>query len=186
MTKKSDSHISEQVLDFWFEEISPSKWFKIDVRLDEDIRERFLPVLEAAKRGECVSWRSTLEGRLAEIIVLDQFSRNIFRNDPRSFSQDSMALTLAQEAIRWFDPFELPPEKRSFLYMPFMHSESLLIHEQAMELFAQEGLESSFVYEKKHREILLEFGRYPHRNDTLGREATEAEKIFLKQPGSSF
>ena len=186
MTEKTGKDEYKKVLDFWFEETEPAQWFKKDAEFDEKIRKRFLSTHQQAVQGELSEWREALEGRLAEIIVLDQFSRNLFRNDSRSFSQDPMALTLAQEAIRWFDPLELPPEKRAFLYMPFMHSESLLIHEQAMKLFDQEGLDDSFDFEKKHRAILVEFGRYPHRNDTLGRTSTEEEKEFLKQPGSSF
>lgn len=177
---------SKDILQFWFKEAGSTKWFKKSSDFDEEIRERFLTVWEKARTGELASWRETLEGRLAEILVLDQFSRNLFRDDPLSFAQDAMALVLAQEAIRWYDPLTLPPEQRSFLFMPFMHSESLFIHEKAMELFAQDGLGQSLDYEKRHRAILLKFGRYPHRNKTLKRTSTEEEKEFLKQPGSSF
>lgn len=175
-----------EVLKFWFEELKPEQQFKKDLALDRLIKERFGALLEQAARGELASWRETPEGRLAEIIVLDQFSRNIFRDDARSFAQDPMALALAQEAVR--DPRHglLPVNQRAFLYMPYMHSESLKIHDDSRRLFSQPGLENNLKFEEKHREILERFGRYPHRNAILGRVSTPEEIEFLKQPGSSF
>jgi len=126
------------------------------------------------------------EGRLAEIIVLDQFSRNIYRGTARAFAQDSLALALAQEAISQDLDKQLSPEQRSFLYMPFMHSESKLIHEFALKLFQRLGNQANLEYEIKHKIIIDRFGRYPHRNQILGRESTEEELSFLTQPDSSF
>ena len=174
------------IIDFWFHEIPSKMWFKKDKDFDNEIRHRFQEVYEKAIKGELVEWRKTIQGCLAEIIILDQFSRNMYRNDPQAFAHDGMALVLAQEAIRHHDVSLLTTDQLSFLYMPFMHSESLVIHEKAMMYFDQEGLEHSFKFEKKHRNILLKFGRYPHRNKILGRSSTPEEVAFLKQPGSSF
>ncbi|EAO7613966.1 DUF924 domain-containing protein, partial [Salmonella enterica] len=131
-------------------------------------------------------WRKTAEGRLAEIIVLDQFSRNLFRDSPQAFAQDSLALALAQEAISLNLDQQLSPEQRAFLYMPFMHSESKLIHEFALKLFQRLGNPTNLEFEKKHKVIIDRFGRYPHRNQILGRESTDEELTFLTQPDSSF
>ncbi|MDN6626540.1 MAG: DUF924 domain-containing protein [Pisciglobus halotolerans] len=174
------------ILDFWFNETNPKKHFQKDEAFDDEIRTRFYTIYKKAVQGELVSWRETIEGCLAEIILVDQFSRNIYRNDPRSFAHDGMALVLAQEAIRHNDVSKLSIEQLPFLYMPFMHSESLAIHEYALEYFSKKGLEESLKYEKAHRDILMRFGRYPHRNKIMGRESTLEEVEFLKQPGSSF
>ena len=176
----------EEILAFWFEEISPKQQFAKDDSLDQMIRTRFMPIHQKATRVELYSWRQTISGRLAEIIILDQFSRNMFRDDPRAFRFDEMSLTLAQEAVASGRAKELPAAKRAFLYMPFMHSESLVIHEIAEKLFSEPGLEENLIFEKKHQKIIARFGRYPHRNKILGRESTAEERAFLKQPDSSF
>lgn len=174
------------VLNFWFNELEPAMWWKKDAALDALIVERFGDVHAQATRGELFHWRSSAQGRLAEIIVLDQFSRNIFRDRPEAFAWDGMALVLAQEAVCTGEDQSLSVDRRAFMYMPFMHSESLVIHEQAMRLFSAEGLESSLHFEKRHKEILERFGRYPHRNAALGRASSDAEIAFLRTPGSSF
>lgn len=177
---------SKTVLDFWFVELGPEDRFKKSDELDVQIVERFGRFHHAAVSGELYSWRESGLGALAEVIVLDQFSRNMYREDPRSFSQDPQALTLAQEAVRRGLDQELTPDQKAFLYMPYMHSESALIHEVALELFGQSGLEFYLEYEIKHKVIVDRFGRYPHRNKILGRTSTAEEIEFLKQPGSSF
>jgi uncharacterized protein (DUF924 family) len=174
------------VLDFWFKDISPQQWWAKDENLDQFIKERFSAIYFNATRGELFTWRICPEGRLAEIIVLDQFSRNMFRDLPESFAQDSLALVLAQEAVLNGADKALPVEWRSFMYLPYMHSESLIIHDQAITLFGQKGLEFNLDFEHKHRVIIEKFGRYPHRNHILKRESTPAELEFIKQPGSSF
>jgi uncharacterized protein (DUF924 family) len=176
----------DDVLKFWFEEISPSKWWAKDDNLDQTTRERFSPIHSQAARCELFSWRRTPEGRLAEIIVLDQFSRNIFRGLPESFAQDALALALAQEAVTAGADRALQPPTRDFLYMPFMHSESLPIHAVAMRLFEDNGVPSTLGFEVKHRDIIERFGRYPHRNAILDRASTAAEMEFLRQPNSTF
>ncbi|OAZ96027.1 DUF924 family protein [Halomonas sp. G11] len=177
---------AQAVLDFWFEALTPAQWFKKDPEMDQAIRERFGSLHAQAAQCECYAWRETPQGRLAEIIVLDQFSRNIYRDDARAFATDTLALALAQEAVAAGAAASLSSEQRAFLYMPYMHSESVAIHERAMELFNQPGLEKNFDFEVRHKAIIDRFGRYPHRNALLGRISTDEELAFLKQPGSSF
>lgn len=176
----------QQILEFWFEQLKPANWWEKNLKLDEEIGQRFADLHRQAASGELWHWRSSAEGRLAEVIILDQFSRNIYRDQPESFAQDGMALALAQEAISLGMDQSLPVVQRSFLYMPFMHSESLAIHDRAVELFTVPGMESSLDFEHRHRDIILRFGRYPHRNAILQRPSTDEERAFLRQPGSSF
>lgn len=177
---------SKEIIKFWFEELTPKQWFIASEELDTKIYDRFGDVHAAAAKGELDSWRSTPEGSLAEIILLDQFSRNIYRGKPAAFANDLAALVLAQEAIKKGFHTKVETFKRRFFYMPFMHSESLLIHEKALRLFNEPGLEDNFDYEIKHKKIIERFGRYPHRNEILGRNSTAEEIEFLSQPGSSF
>lgn len=174
------------IIDFWFHETKPQQWFGKDPEFDRRIKARFETVHDAAGRGELYPWRETAEGRLAEIITLDQFSRNMYRDTPLAFASDPLALILAQEAVRAGAQFALASHQRAFLYMPFMHSESPLIHRRAVELFGEPGLESNLEFELKHKAIIDRFGRYPHRNAILGRPSTREEKEFLKSPGTSF
>ncbi|WP_260261091.1 DUF924 family protein [Vibrio intestinalis] len=176
----------QQVLDFWFKELESKDWFVASDDIDALITQRFTPLLQQAAAAELFTWRSSAKGRLAEIIVLDQFSRNVYRNSAKAFSQDPLALALAQEAIALGLDKSLSAIEKSFLYMPFMHSESALIHQQAVVLFNQPGLEHNYDFELKHKAIIDRFGRYPHRNQILGRESSAEEIEFLTQPGSSF
>ncbi|MBT4790965.1 MAG: DUF924 domain-containing protein [Halobacteriovoraceae bacterium] len=178
--------MKEKVLNFWFTELEAKDWYMKSDPLDKKISDLFLETYSQATRGELFHWRNSIEGRLAEIIVLDQFSRNIFRNNAKSFQYDCIALALSQEASLRADAKELPVEKKAFLYMPFMHSESLHIHEQAVKLFSEPGLENNLAFEIKHKNIIERFARYPHRNALLGRVSTAEEIEFLKEPGSSF
>lgn len=177
---------AQDILTFWFEELSSEQHFSKDPVLDATMRERFGVTLEAAARCELFAWRSSPEGRLAEILVLDQFSRNIFRDTPRAFAQDALALVLAQELVASAQDRQLPLEQRSFAYMPYMHSESRLVHTQAVAVFSQPGLEYGLDYERRHQAIIERFGRFPHRNAILGRTSSAAELAFLSEPGSSF
>ena len=176
----------EQVLAFWFDEIEPRQWWVADPAFDAQVRERFLPTLDAASRGELYAWRATPAGRVAEVIVLDQFSRNLYRGTPQAFAQDPMALALAQEAVALGVLDELSPMQRTFLLMPYMHSESALIHVQAERLFKAWAPPDNYRYELQHKAIVDRFGRYPHRNAILGRVSSAEEIAFLKLPGSSF
>lgn len=174
------------VLTFWFEELNKEQWFVKDPELDQQIRDVFGKLHQMAACCELYPWRQEPRGRLAEIIVLDQFSRNIYRDSPQAFACDPLALGLAQEAIHLGLDQELTPTEQSFLYMPFMHSESLAIHDVAMRLYDQDGLEENLQFEIKHRDIIERFGRYPHRNAIVGRASTDEELEFLQQPGSGF
>ena len=180
------SNMYKDILQFWFDELEPKQWWIKDDILDKQIRERFSEVHAQTCRCEFFSWRVEPKGRLAEIIVLDQFSRNMFRGQAQAFMQDPLALALAQEAVSSGVDRALSQMERNFLYMPYMHSESLVIHDIAVRLFRENGIESSLEYEIKHRDIIKRFGRYPHRNAALGRESTAEELEFLKQPCSSF
>ena len=175
-----------EVLRFWFEEIEPKMWWVADPGFDEQIRARFLGLLQQAALGELYVWRQEPKGRLAEVIVLDQFSRNIYRNTPLAFSQDPVALVLAQEAIGIGSHRELSLSERSFLFLPLMHSESKKIHVWAESLYREFAPTSNYEYELRHKAIIDRFGRYPHRNAILGRTSRPDEVEFLKQPGSSF
>ncbi len=177
---------AQDVLHFWFTELEVKQHFAKDAVLDATIADRFGKLLLAAIRGELWSWRETAPGRLAEIILLDQFSRNIWRDTPRAFAQDPQALTLAQELAASGLGETLSTVQRSFAWIPFMHSESSQVHEQAVHLFAQPGLENTQSFAVSHRAIIDRFGRYPHRNAILGRESTAEEIEFLAGPGSSF
>lgn len=177
---------SQAIIDFWFNELDPSQWWVKSEQVDQLIRERFSDIHHDACEGALFHWRKTATGRLAEIIVLDQFSRNIYRDTPRAFTHDAMALVLAQEAIGIGADLVLAPQQKAFLYMPFMHSESLLIHNIAVQLFSAEGVETNLDFEQRHRDIIERFGRYPHRNRILGRESTPEEITFLEKPGSHF
>ncbi len=186
MADNDDIATAAQVLAFWFTELSPAQWWGKDAALDRAIAQRFGATLAAARAAELVGWRDAAPGRLAEVIVLDQFSRNIFRERPESFAADGMALTLAQEAVRGGFDRQLAVGERAFLYMPYMHSESARIHQDALRLFDQPGLENNLDFERRHHAIIARFGRYPHRNAILGRASSAEEIAFLQQPGSSF
>jgi uncharacterized protein (DUF924 family) len=177
---------SQDILHFWFKELSEKLHFVKDPALDAAIRQRFGATLEAATRCELFGWRSTTQGRLAEIVVLDQFSRNLFRDTPRAFAQDPLALVLAQELVANGQDRALPPVQLAFAYMPYMHSESAVVQAESVRLFAQPGLEDNLNFALRHQEIVLRFGRFPHRNSQLGRTSSAEELAFLSQPGSSF
>jgi uncharacterized protein (DUF924 family) len=177
---------AQTIIDFWFYQIEKSQWWVKDTEFDQRIKTEFLELHQMANKGELFHWRKTPEGRLAEIIILDQFSRNMFRNQPESFASDPIALVLAQEAIQTGDVNHLPQEQRDFLLMPLMHSESKVIHEYALPLFEEMASEFSMNFELKHKVIIDEFGRYPHRNDILKRPSTQKELVFLTQENSSF
>jgi uncharacterized protein (DUF924 family) len=170
----------QSILHFWFVELEPKQWFMKDENLDKEISKRFIDVHHQAAKGELFTWRVNGKGRLAEIIVLDQFSRNIFRDTGQAFRYDSQALILAQEVVAQGLDSDLSTSERSFCYLPFMHSESKVIHEQALRLYQALGNENSLSYEIDHKAIIDRFGRYPHRNKLLDRISTEEERAFLE------
>jgi uncharacterized protein (DUF924 family) len=189
MTQESKSALivdHQQIIDFWFVKIKPAQWWSHDSELDQAIAERFSAMHARAAQCELYQWRAHPLGRLAEVIVLDQFSRNIYRGTARAFAADPLALALAQEAVAAKAATTLEPHQKQFLYMPYMHSESRHIHEIAVGLFSESGLEDSLRSELKHKSIIDRFGRYPHRNSILGRISSDEELEFLKETGSSF
>lgn len=176
----------KQVITFWFEELDQKEWWIKSDELDEKIKKRFGELHHLAKTEKLAELRTSPELRLAEIIVLDQFSRNIFRDTPEAFGSDDLALRLAKEVVELGEDLELSEVKRSFVYLPYMHSESLEVHDEAVKLYERLGNENNLKFEHAHRDIILRFGRYPHRNKILGRDSTPEEIEFLSRPGSSF
>jgi uncharacterized protein (DUF924 family) len=172
------------VLDFWFDQLTPEQHFLKNDSLDLKMVEKFIVIHSQAIAGELASWRDDPLGRLAEIILIDQFSRNIYRDDPKSYANDPLALVLSQEAIRAGIQNNFTSEQKLFLYMPFMHSESKLIHDQALRLFSEPGLEDSLPYEIDHKKIIDTFGRYPERNAVIGRINTPEENQYLMNKNS--
>ena len=175
----------ESVLAFWFEENDRSRWFVRDDAFDAAIRRRFSNLHRAAAAGARDHWRKTARGCLAEVIVLDQFSRNLYRDDPRAFAGDPQARVAALHAIDQGFDRGFSPEERVFLYLPFEHSEEPADQERSIALFSQLGGDW-LVWAEKHKAVIDRFGRYPHRNAVLGRQSTPEAAAFLKEPGSSF
>ena len=185
---------AREVLEFWFAAKgvgSPRiEWFRKDPKFDAEIRRRFGELHASASEGALNAWRASPEPMLALVIVLDQFSRNLYRNDPRAFAQDEMARSCAVEAIGRKDDLGFIPVQRQFLYLPFEHSEALADQDRAVALMESldefEETRGLTAWAEKHREIIQRFGRFPHRNAILGRQSTPEEEEFLKRPGSSF
>lgn len=174
------------VLQFWFGDLSPSQWWSKDTQLDALIGVRFGDVLASASRCELFEWRSSPQGRLAEVLVLDQFPRHIHRGTPLAFASDPLALALAQEALASGADQALTPDERVFLCLPYMHSESPRIQQLSVSLYERIGLPGNLDFARQHRAIIERFGRYPHRNEILGRASTPDEIAFLAEPGSRF
>jgi uncharacterized protein (DUF924 family) len=186
------------VLDFWFLPADHAghgayrpEWFRKDDAFDAAIRERFGAAVEAALSG--TPGEESDETLLARILLLDQFTRNIYRNTPRAFAGDAQGLQIAESLVATGRDKNLTPWQRWFAYLPFEHSETLLDQERSVALFAalrremqHEAFDSAHDYALRHREVIARFGRFPHRNAILGRESTAEEIEFLKQPGSSF
>ncbi len=202
MTTPSEEDVTpESVLTFWLGASPLEKqelWWKKDAALDAEIRERFGTAIEEGAAGKLEAWRATPRGRLALVILLDQFSRNAFRGTPRAFAQDPLARDLALEALGKGDAAVHHPVVATFLFMPLMHAEDVTMQEDCVRGFAElctrlekgeEGhdtLQSGLTFAEAHAAIVKRFGRFPHRNDILGRPTTDEEKDFLTKPGSSF
>lgn len=185
--------IPEDVLDFWFgprRGVARVEWFRKDAAFDEEIRCRFGDLHAAAARRELEAWRLSPEPMLALVIVLDQFSRNLYRGEARAFAQDAHALECARQALARKDDLGLLPVQRQFLYLPYEHSESLADQELGLELMrsldAFEETRGVSEWAVRHRDVIARFGRFPHRNAALGRPSTPEETEFLLQPGSGF
>ncbi|MDH3229536.1 MAG: DUF924 domain-containing protein [Alphaproteobacteria bacterium] len=177
---------AETVLGFWFNETERENWFRKDDAFDEAVRRRFAEVYRRAAAGQLDEWRDTPRGCVALVIVLDQFPRNMFRGDARSFATDAAARTVLRHALDGgFDRGLTVPEKQ-FLYMPLQHSEDAADQALSVELNAATGDADLLKWAEAHQRIVGRFGRFPHRNKMLGRETTPEEAEFLKEKGSSF
>jgi uncharacterized protein (DUF924 family) len=189
---------AREVIDFWFGAEGSAErgtqrevWFRKDAAFDASIAQRFGGLVERALAGELRDWSDEPESALARIVVLDQFTRNIFRDTPRAFAGDALALAAAREMVARLQDLAVPPEQRSFVYMPFEHAEDLSAQDEAIRLFTKleadaPSLKGLLEYAQRHHAIVARFGRFPHRNAVLGRPTTSEEAAFLQQPGSGF
>jgi len=189
---------AQAVLDFWFAPVGETEhgtlrpmWFQKSEATDRYIAERFAPMIERALRGELVGWAAAPQSALAHILLLDQFTRNTLRDTPRAFAGDARALRAATAMVGARHDEALPPEQRAFVYMPFEHAEGMAMQDEAVRLFTRLAAEAPqmadmLAYAHKHRDVVLRFGRFPHRNEILGRQSTAEELAFLREPGSRF
>ena len=175
-----------EILNFWFKECKPEQWFKKNEDFDQMIENRFSIAIENAIAGNLGNWEESETGCLALIILLDQFTRNVFRDTPHAFAGDKRALALSQ--LCYDKDYLTNPDvqRRQFMLMPMMHSENLAVQDAALPLFKKYASGKDYEYAEKHRYFIARFGRFPHRNVILGRKSTNEELEFLKQPGSSF
>jgi uncharacterized protein (DUF924 family) len=174
----------EDILAFW-REAGPERWYKRDAAFDAAIRSRFLPLWQKAAAGELSSWEASDDGALALVIVLDQFPRNMFRGDIRTYSSDALARQVASRAIARGADLRVDGSLLEFLYLPFMHSEHLSDQQRCIELFRKAGNAENLRYAEDHADIIRRFGRFPHRNRIVGRTTTSEEQAFLDQGGFS-
>lgn len=198
----SSSNRIEAVLNFWFGEPESldygqyrQTWFVKSTDFDQAVRQQFLSDYEQAAAGQLDHWRKTLRGSLALLLLLDQFPRNLFRGQPRSFATDPQARALSHHLVSTGQDKTLIPAQRFFVYVPFEHSEDIADQDRCVELMQNlvdtvpnldKGLKSGLDYALRHREAIQRFGRFPHRNEILGRTSTSEETAFLQQPGSRF
>ena len=174
-----------EIVDFWSKVVGESRWYAVELALDDLIRQTYEKVWHEARAGVSSAWEDTAEGALALLIVLDQFPRNMFRNDPRAYSSDARACDVAGKAIDRGAAARIAPDLREFLYMPFMHSEQLADQLRCVGLFRETGNTENLEYAELHADIIRRFGRFPHRNRVLGRMTTSDEQAFLDGGGFS-
>jgi uncharacterized protein (DUF924 family) len=174
----------EEILAFW-REAGPERWYKRDAAFDAAIRSRFLGLWQKAAAGRLSSWETSDDGALALLIVLDQFPRNMFRDDIRTYSSDALAREVAGRAIARGADKRVDGAMLEFLYLPFMHSEQLADQQRCVELFRNAGNAENLRYAEDHADIIRRFGRFPHRNRIVGRTTTSEEQAFLDQGGFS-
>ncbi len=174
--------VAQEVVKFWID-AGAKKWWKKDPEFDAEINRRFGRIHQQACKGECDHWASTPEGALALILVLDQFSRNLHRNSRLAFAQDNKSAALVKAQVEAGNDRKMPSEVQAFCYLPLVHSEDLADQQQAVELMQSLGWEAALRSAIEHRDIIAEFGRFPHRNEVLGRDTTEAEQKFLDEGG---
>jgi len=183
MPKTTTPH---EILQFWFVETSPEFWFKKDDVFDALLENRFGKALREGLAGRLDHWANDANGCLALILLLDQFTRNIFRNSARAFSGDEMAIALSLRCVEreYLEPGQAA--RCQFMLMPMMHSEDIDVQDASLPLFETYTSKMTHDYALKHRDIIARFGRFPHRNALLGRPSSAEEGLFLTQPGSSF
>lgn len=168
-----------EIIALWFSEQGKQYWYNSTPEMDKELREKYSGLFHAAMKGELDQWQDTSEGALAMVIVLDQFPLNMYRGDIESFSGEAKSREVAAAAIgRGFDA-ALSDEQKSFMYLPYMHSESLADQDRSVELFTQAGLTEGLKWAEHHRDIVRRFGRFPHRNDMLVREGTSEEEDYM-------
>lgn len=176
----------EEVLQFWFAPGREAQWFQADSSFDGEVRRRLLPHFEAARIGKYESWRRDARGCLGLCVLFDQVPRNVFRGTPRAFGSDAAARAVTRHALAHGFDQKLAKRERLFLYLPLEHSEDLADQEDCVRLIAQLEDGGYLDYAERHRDVIARFGRFPHRNAVLGRDSTEEELEFLKQPNSTF
>lgn len=172
----------DRLLDFW-RQAGPAKWFAKDAAFDDAFREAFADLHDAAKDGRLDDWADSANGALGLILLLDQWPRNVYRGDPRSFATDDVARNFADKAIDAGYDLEVAPELRSFFYLPFMHCEDIGVQDRCVALCEEMGEPNTVKYARLHRDIIARFQRFPHRNAVLGRQSTEEELAFLESGG---
>ena len=178
---------AKAVLNFWFNDTTPSQWFTKDPAFDALLRQRFLELTNRAIAGELGPWSETPQDALALLLLLDQFPRQLWRNNAKAFAGDTQALALSLRSLQlgWVEA-EPDQARRQFWLMPLMHSEELAVQEAALPLFRQFVDERTADFARRHRDVIARFGRFPHRNAALGRQSSAAELAFLQTPGSGF
>ena len=177
----------QEILDFWFSEIERTDWYRKSDSFDAIMRQRFSADVDNALEGRLDDWARSPDGRLALILLLDQMTRNLFRDTPRAFAGDEMAPGLSQAAVaKGQVEQELNVFRRIFLLMPFMHSEDMAVEQKSVTLFAKYADANSTDFAQRHLSLIEQFGRFPHRNKILGRASTDAEKEYLAQPDAGF
>ncbi len=172
-----------KILEFWFDEIPPARWFAKDARFDAELRRRFMGDYLDIQTGGHERYLKSAHSILAAVLLLDQFSRNLYRGDPRAYAEDWRAIALSRHAVDQGLDGEIEEYRRAFLYMPFMHSEDPSDHEQAVRLFSKLSDPRYLEFEMKHKAVIDRFGRYPHRNEVLGRQSTPQELEFIAEHG---
>ena len=175
---KHDIWVSD-VLDYWFDHLEPRHWFMPNPDVDEEIRERFMPLWRSLRHEQAMFFLTDPRVGLAAVILFDQFPRNMFRDDPDAFATDRLALSIAEGMIEAGFDGALPPERRVFAYMPYMHSERMVDQDRSVELFDMLGRKEQVEFAILHRDVIRRFGRFPHRNAVYGRESTPDEVEFL-------
>jgi len=174
---------ADDVLKFWFVDHGPEDWFAGKPEFDAEIAAQFTATHSHVAKSEAWEWRANPRGRLAEIIVLDQFSRQLFRNRPEAFAQDNMALVLAQEMVGQGIDMQFEQPQRGFIYLPFMHAESAAIQSASVRLYEALGDEDQLNFAIEHRKVIERFGRFPFRNAALGRVSTPEERDYMAEQG---